>query len=68
MRVQAAGRSAVMILLNARESVARTADAVTMHRMLRGEPVMEASVTPKRKAGRSTKHARRGSRTLVAQL
>ena len=68
MRVQAAGRSAVMILLNARESVVRTADAMNMHRMLRGEPVMEASVTPKRKAGRSTKHARRGSRTLVAQL
>lgn len=68
MRVQAAGRSAVMILLNARESVVRTADAVSMHRMLRGEPVMEASVTPRRKASRSAKPARRGSRTLVAQL
>jgi D-alanyl-D-alanine endopeptidase (penicillin-binding protein 7) len=68
MRVQAAGRSAVIILLNARESVVRTADAVNMHRMLRGEPVMEASVTPRRKTSRSAKPARRGSRTLVAQL
>jgi D-alanyl-D-alanine endopeptidase (penicillin-binding protein 7) len=68
MRVQAAGRSAVMILLNARESVVRTADAVNMHRMLRGEPIMEASVAPKHKAGRPARHARRGSRTLVAQL
>jgi len=68
MRVQAAGRSAVMILLNARESVVRTADAINMHRMLRGEPIMEASVTPRRKAGRPARHARRGSRTLVAQL
>ena len=68
MRVQAAGRSAVMILLNARESVARTADAVTMHRMLRGEPIMEASVAPKRKATRSAKPARHGNRAMVAQL
>lgn len=68
MRVQAAGRSAVMILLNARESVVRTADAVNMHRMLRGEPIMEAAVTPKRKASRPAKPARRGSKTLVAQL
>jgi D-alanyl-D-alanine endopeptidase (penicillin-binding protein 7) len=69
MRVQAAGRSAVMILLNARESVVRTADAVTMHRMLRGEPIMEAAVTVKRKlATRHGKPGRRGSKTLVAQL
>jgi D-alanyl-D-alanine carboxypeptidase/D-alanyl-D-alanine endopeptidase (penicillin-binding protein 7) len=68
MRVQAAGRSAVMILLNARESVARTADAVNLHRMLRGEPIMEAAVTPRRKASRPAKHARRGSKTLMAQL
>lgn len=68
MRVQAAGRSAVMILLNARESVVRTADAVNLHRMLRGEPVMEAAVTPKRRAARPARHARRGSKALVAQL
>jgi serine-type D-Ala-D-Ala endopeptidase (penicillin-binding protein 7) len=69
MRVQAAGRSAVMILLNARESVVRTADAVNMHRMLRGEPIMEAVVeVPKRKLARAVKPPRRGGRTLVAQL
>ena len=68
MRVQAAGRSVVMILLNARESVVRTADAATMHRMLRGEPLIEAAVTPKRKASRQGKSPRRVSKTLVAQL
>jgi D-alanyl-D-alanine endopeptidase (penicillin-binding protein 7) len=68
MRVQAAGRSAVMILLNARESVVRTADAVTMHRMLRGEPIMEAAATPKHKSSRHGKSTRRSSKTLVAQL
>ncbi|MBC2687496.1 peptidase S11, partial [Bacillus toyonensis] len=69
MRVQAAGRSAVMILLNARESVVRTADAMNMHRMLRGEPIMEAAVAaPKRKAVRQGKPARRSAKTLVAQL
>ena len=68
MRVQAAGRSVVMILLNARESVVRTADATNMHRMLRGEPIMEAAIAPKRKAVRQAKPARRTSKTLVAQL
>ena len=68
MRVQAAGRSVVMILLNARESVVRTSDAMNMHKMLRGEPIMEAAVTPKRKAGRQAKSPRRASKTLVAQL
>ena len=57
MRVQAAGRSAVMILLNARESVVRTADAMNMHRMLRGEPIMEAAV-----AARSARPSARASR------
>ena len=67
MRVQAAGRSTVMILLNARESVVRTADAMNLHRMLRGEPIMEAAVAVKHKPGRQAKAPRR-SRTLVAQL
>ena len=67
MRVQAAGRSTVMILLNARESVVRTADAVNLHRMLRGEPIMEAAVSVKRKPVRQAKTPRR-ARTLVAQL
>ena len=68
MRVQAAGRSVVMILLNARESVVRTADAMNMHKMLHGEPIIEAAVASKRKAGRQAKSPRRASKTLVAQL
>lgn len=68
MRVQAAGRSTVMILLNARETVVRTADAVNLHRMLRGEPIMEAVAQVKRKPARQAKAPRRSSRTLVAQL
>ena len=69
MRVTAAGRSTVMVLLNARESVIRTADAMNMHRLVRGEPIMEAAATPapKRKAARHAKPSRR-SKTLVAQL
>jgi D-alanyl-D-alanine carboxypeptidase/D-alanyl-D-alanine endopeptidase (penicillin-binding protein 7) len=67
MRVKAAGRSMVMVLLNARETVVRTADAINLHRMLRGEPVMEAAVVSKRKPARHGKHGRRG-KTLVAQL
>ena len=69
MRVQAAGRSTVMILLNARESVMRTADAMNLHRMVRGEPMMETAVAAvKRKPAKHGKTARRASRTLVAQL
>jgi D-alanyl-D-alanine carboxypeptidase/D-alanyl-D-alanine endopeptidase (penicillin-binding protein 7) len=69
MRVKAAGRSTVMVLLNARESVIRTADAMNLHRLVRGEPIMEAAAAPvpKRKAARHAKPSRR-SRTLVAQL
>jgi D-alanyl-D-alanine carboxypeptidase/D-alanyl-D-alanine endopeptidase (penicillin-binding protein 7) len=37
MRVRAAGRNAVMVLLNARESVNRTADANHLYKMLAGE-------------------------------
>jgi D-alanyl-D-alanine carboxypeptidase/D-alanyl-D-alanine endopeptidase (penicillin-binding protein 7) len=37
MRVRAAGHNAVMVLLNARESINRTADANRLYRMLAGE-------------------------------
>lgn len=37
MRVRAAGRNAIMVLLNARESVNRTADATHLYKMLAGE-------------------------------
>ncbi|MBC7501767.1 MAG: serine hydrolase [Herminiimonas sp.] len=51
MRVRAAGRNAIMVLLNARESVIRTADATRLHRLLTGEPEMqvaEASIVKQR--------------------
>jgi D-alanyl-D-alanine endopeptidase (penicillin-binding protein 7) len=46
MRVQAAGRRAVMVLLNASATVVRTADATNLRRILTGEPIMEAAATP----------------------
>jgi len=59
MRVQNAGRSTVMVLLNAREAVNRTADAMRLHRMLRGEPdTLIASATAKRRPSKSSKAQR----------
>lgn len=55
MRIQAAGRNAVVVLLNARETVNRTADAMQVHRMLRGEPeqlVSDANVKRRGKNGK----------------
>lgn len=37
MRVRTAGRDAIMVLLNARETANRTADAMSLHRLLAGE-------------------------------
>jgi D-alanyl-D-alanine carboxypeptidase/D-alanyl-D-alanine endopeptidase (penicillin-binding protein 7) len=43
MRVRAAGRHAIMVLLNARESVTRTTDAMNLQRVLTGEPMIAAA-------------------------
>ena len=63
MRIQAAGHNAILVLLNARESVHRTADAVTVQRMLRGESqavVHEASAAgTRRRATRASRTQRR---------
>ncbi len=61
MRIQTAGHSAIMVLLNARETVHRTADAIRVHRMLRGEPeIAVAAVSPApRRHGRSSRGQRR---------
>lgn len=63
MRIQTAGHNAIMVLLNARETVHRTADAVTVQRMLRGEAQMLAQETsaasPKRRSSRSARSQRR---------
>lgn len=59
MRVQNAGRSAVMVLLNARETVNRTADAMRLHRMLRGEPdIVVAESIIRRRSSKSAKTLR----------
>ncbi len=62
MRIQAAGHNAILVLLNARETVNRTADAVTVQRMLRGEPqlaMQEASAPAKRRSSRASRSQRR---------
>ena len=63
MRIQAAGHNAILVLLNARETVHRTADAMTVQRMLRGESqqvAQESSVTsPKRRSSRASRSQRR---------
>ena len=54
MRIHAAGHHTVMVLLNARETVHRTADAMRLHRMLRGEPdVLTAEIAIKRRPART---------------
>lgn len=59
MRVSNAGRSTIMVLLNARESVNRTADAMRLHRMLRGEPdTVIAQSTVKRRSSKSSRTQR----------
>ncbi len=60
MRIQTAGRNAVVVLLNARETVNRTADAMRVHRMLRGEPEqLVAEVGVKRRSGKGGKNQRK---------
>jgi D-alanyl-D-alanine endopeptidase (penicillin-binding protein 7) len=59
MRIQTAGRNAIMVLLNARETVNRTADAMRLHRMLRGEPEPVVSQVAVKRHGKSAKGQRR---------
>ncbi|GIZ51650.1 serine hydrolase [Noviherbaspirillum aridicola] len=47
MRFQAAGKRVIMVLLNARESAARIADAENVQRFLTGEPLYAAAAAPK---------------------
>ena len=63
MRIHAAGHNAILVLLNASGTGNRTADAVTVQRMLRGEPqgaAQEASaVNTKRRPTRASRSQRR---------
>ncbi len=62
MRVQAAGKNVIVVLLNAKEAAARMLDAENVQRYLEGEPVFTAqspalkavSVSAKTKAGKRT--------------
>lgn len=62
MRVQAAGRHAIMVLLNAGESATRTVDATNLQRVLTGEPMIVAAVAHARHRKLSTRVARVGHR------
>lgn len=44
MRVHTSGRTAIMVLLNAKETVTRTADAVIMHRLLHNKPAPQLAI------------------------
>jgi D-alanyl-D-alanine carboxypeptidase/D-alanyl-D-alanine endopeptidase (penicillin-binding protein 7) len=61
MRVQAAGRHAIMVLLNASGSAARTMDAMNLQRVITGEPMIAAAVRVKHRKS-STRVARATSR------
>lgn len=60
MRIKTAGRNTIMVLLNARESVHRSADAMRLRRMLGGEaePAL-VEVSTKKHTGRHAKNGRR---------
>lgn len=59
MRIQTAGRNAIMVLLNARETVNRTADAMRVHRMLGGESEPVAAQAAVKRRGKSAKSQRK---------
>ena len=63
MRIQAAGHNAILVLLNARETVNRTADAITVRRMLHGQSELLAQegtpASPKRRSTRGSRLQRR---------
>ncbi|MBK4736195.1 D-alanyl-D-alanine carboxypeptidase family protein [Noviherbaspirillum pedocola] len=46
MHVHAAGRNAIMVLLNASETVVRSTDAIKLRSLVDGSPFLEASYTP----------------------
>lgn len=50
MHVRAAGQRAIMVLLNANESVVRTADAMKLRRVVDGSPLMETAYASKSKS------------------
>src|SRR6476469_516024 len=63
MRLQAAGRNVTMVLLNARETAVRTADAMHLSRFLGGEPVPDAPVMTARAKARNGVMLVKNSRT-----
>lgn len=63
MRVQAAGKHVIVVLLNASEGAARMLDAENVHRFLNGEPFMTA-MAPARKSS-SVRKVRSGKSGIV---
>jgi D-alanyl-D-alanine endopeptidase (penicillin-binding protein 7) len=60
MRIKSAGRNVIMVLLNAKESVNRTADANRLYRILKGEPeVVTLQASVKRRVIKSSKTQRK---------
>jgi len=60
MRFQAAGKSVIMVLLNAKESAARLLDAENVQRLVTGQPIVmaKAARAPTRVAARKAKPSR----------
>jgi D-alanyl-D-alanine carboxypeptidase/D-alanyl-D-alanine endopeptidase (penicillin-binding protein 7) len=58
MRVQAAGRHAIMVLLNAGASTTRTMDAMNLQRVFTGEPIIVAAVPARHHRKASARIAR----------
>lgn len=68
MNVRAAGRNAIMVLLNAKESVVRTADAVKLHSLLDGRTMTRfAEATRSARVKGKTRFAK-GEATKVTKL
>lgn len=60
MRFQAAGKSVIMVLLNAKESAARMVDAENVQRLVTGQPVLAARAPGPRVAAHKAKPSRGG--------
>lgn len=65
MRVQAAGRHVIMVLLNAQATTVRTLDAVNLKRYLTGEPVVEPAIA--RAPTRAVRKAKRSNAIVLAK-
>lgn len=68
MRFQSAGKKVIMVLLNARESAARIADAENVQRFLNGEPLYAAAEPKSRRASPIVKVGQRQTVRAKAKI